>query len=46
MKKIVAFILMLCMVLPLAACGKGEITMQKIYNAGLNKTMLKKHKSV
>ena len=33
MKRIVAFILLLCMVMSLAACGKVEITMQEIYDA-------------
>ena len=46
MKKIVAFILFLCMVLSLAACGKVEITMQEIYDAGQTEAMLKNHQSV
>ena len=46
MKKIVTLILMLCMVLSLSACGKVEITMQEIYNAGQTEAMLESHQSV
>ena len=46
MKKIVAFILLLCMVLSLAACGKVEITMQEIYDAVQTEALLKNHQSV
>ena len=46
MKKIVAFALLLCMVLTLAACGKVEITMQEIYDANQTEVLLKNHKSV
>ena len=33
MKKVVAVILVLCMVLAFSACGKVEITMREIYDA-------------
>ena len=46
MKKIVALILLLCMVLSLAACSKVEITMQEIYDAVQTEALLKKHQSV
>ena len=46
MKKIVALILLLCMVLSLAACGKVEITMQEIYDAVQTEALLKNHQSV
>lgn len=46
MKKIITFILLMCMTLTFASCGKVEITMQEIYNAGLNETLLKNHESV
>ena len=46
MKKIVTLILMLCMILSLSACGKGEITMQEIYDANQTKALLKNHESV
>ena len=46
MKKIVAFTLLLCMVLTLAACGKVEITMQEIYDASQTEALLKNHESV
>ena len=46
MKKIISLILLLCMVLALSACGKTEITMQEIYDAGQNEAMLKNHESV
>ena len=46
MKKIVAFTLLLCMVLTLAACGKVEITMQEIYDACQTEALLKNHESV
>ena len=46
MKKIVTFILLLCMVFTFAACGKVEITMQEIYDASQTETLLKNHESV
>ena len=46
MKKIISFILVLCMVLSFAACGKTEITLQEINDANLTETLLKNHKSV
>ena len=46
MKKIVAFTLLLCMILTLAACGKVEITMQEIYDANQTVALLKNHESV
>ena len=46
MKKIVSLILLMCMVLSLAACGKVEITMQEIYDAGQTEALLKNHESV
>ena len=46
MKKLVAFILMLCMILSLSACGNVEITMQEIYDANQTKALLKNHDSV
>ena len=46
MKRIVAFILLLCMVLSLAACGKVEITMQEINDANQTEALLKNHQSV
>jgi hypothetical protein len=46
MKKIISSILLLCIVLTLAACGKVEITMQDVYNAAQVETMLKNHQSV
>ena len=46
MKKIVAFILLLCMVLTLAACGMVEITMQEIYDAAQIEALLKNHEGV
>ena len=46
MKKTVVFLCLLCMVLSLFACGSEEITMQKIYDAGLNEALLEKHESV
>ena len=46
MKKIVAFTLLLCMVLTLAACGKVEITVQEIYDATQTEAILKNHESV
>lgn len=46
MKKIVAFALLLCMVMSLAACGKVEITMQEVYDAVQTVTLLKNHQSV
>ena len=46
MKKIISFILLLCMVLSLAACGKVEITMQEIYDASQTEALLKNHESV
>lgn len=46
MKKIISFILLLCMVLTLTACGKVEITTQEIYDAGQVEGMLQNHQSV
>ena len=46
MKKIIAFILLTCMALTLAACGKVEITMQEIYDANRTEALLKNHQSV
>lgn len=46
MKKIVAFILLTCMVLSFDACGKVEITMQEIYDAAKTEALLKDHESV
>ena len=46
MKKIIALILLLCMILTLAACGKVEITMQEIYDAVQTEALLKNHQSV
>lgn len=46
MKKIVIFMLLTCMVLTLAACGKAEITAQEIYDAGQVEAMLQNHQSV
>lgn len=46
MKKILTFILLTCMVLTLAACGKAEITAQEIYDAGQVEAVLQNHQSV
>lgn len=46
MKRIVVFILLLCIVLSLAACGKVEITMQEINDANKTEVLLKNHQSV
>ena len=46
MKKIVAFILLTCMVLTLAACGKVEITMKEICDANQTKALLQNHQSI
>ena len=47
MKKIAAFILTLCMALPLTACGdKVEITMQEIYEASNLGALIEKHENV
>ena len=46
MKKIALFALVLVFVLTLTACGKVEITMQEIYDAGQTETLLKNHESV
>ena len=46
MKKIVAVILLLCMVLTISACGKVKITMQDMYDAAQTEAMLANHKSV
>ena len=51
MKKIITFILSLCVVLTFAACtdsGKStlEITMQDIYDANQTETLLAKHQSI
>ena len=46
MKKIFTFILLMCMVLTLSACGKVEVTMQEIYDAVQTEAMLKNHENV
>ena len=46
MKKTVTFILLLCMILTLSACGKVEITMQEIYDANQTEALLNNHESV
>ena len=46
MKKIATYVLLLCMVLSLSACGNVEITMQEIYDAGQTEAVLKNHQSV
>lgn len=46
MKKILTFILLTCMVLSFAACGKTEITAEEIYDAGRVEVMLQNHQSV
>ena len=46
MKKIIALILALCMILTLAACGKVEITMQEIYDTNQIEALLKNHESL
>ena len=46
MKKIFTFILLMCMVLTLSACGNVEITMQEIYDASQTGAMLKNHQNV
>ena len=46
MKKLVAVILVLCMILTLSACGKAEIAMQEIYDANQTEALLKNHESV
>lgn len=46
MKRIIAAILLLCMGLTLAACGKVEITMQEIYDANQTEVLLENHQSV
>ena len=46
MKRIMTLILLLCMLLTLAACGKVEITMQEIYDASQTEALLKNHESV
>lgn len=51
MKKIITFILSLCIVLTFAACtdsGKStlKITMQDIYDANQTETLLAKHQSI
>ena len=40
MKKILTFILLTCMVLSFAACGKAEITAEEIHAAGQVEAML------
>ena len=45
MKKIISFILLLCIVLSLSACGKEEITMQDVYNAVQTEALLKTTKA-
>ena len=46
MKKIVSFMLLVCMVMTIAACSNAEITMQEIYDASKVEVMLKNHESV
>ena len=46
MKKIISFILLICMALSLSSCGNAEITMQEIHDAGKIENMLKNHKSI
>ena len=46
MKRIVTFILLTCMVMTLAACGKVEITMQEVYDASRTEALLKNHESI
>ena len=46
MKKIITLILLACMVLSLAACGKVEITIKEIHDATRTETMLQNHRSV
>ena len=46
MKKIVTFILLMCIILMFAACGKAEITAQEIYDAGRIEAMLQNHQSI
>ena len=46
MKKIISFMLVLCMVLVFTACGKVEITMQDVYDAVQTEALLKNHQSV
>lgn len=46
MKKIVSFVLLMCMVVTLAACGKVDITMQEIYDAAKVEALLKNHAGV
>ena len=46
MKKILALVLLLVLIVSLSACGKVEITMQEIYDANLTEALLKNHQSV
>lgn len=46
MKKFVTLIFMLYIILSLSACGKVEITMQEIYNAGQTEVMFESHQSI
>ena len=46
MKRIVTLILLLCMILTLAACGKVKIAMQEIYDANQTEDMLQNHQSI
>lgn len=46
MKKFVALVLLLCMVLTLAACAKMSVSMQEIYDATQTEAMLKNHQGV
>ena len=46
MKKFVALVLLLCMVLTLAACAKMSVSMQEIYDDTKTEAMLKNHQSV
>ena len=46
MKKIISLILVLVLIMSVSACGKVEITMQEIYDAGQTEALLKNHQSV
>ena len=45
MKKICLFVLALCLIISLCACGKVEITMQEVYDASLTETVFENHES-
>lgn len=46
MKKVLAYILLMGIILTFAACGKVEITAQEIYDAGKIEAMLQNHQSI